>query len=100
VKVTIDPEAELELTDAALYYARESGADLGRAFIAEFERSVEILRANPTLGAPWRGAIRRLPLRRFPYSIVYRLRQSELEVFAIAHQSRKPGYWRARTKRP
>jgi len=39
---------------------------------------------------------RRLPLRRFPYFIVYRELQEYLEVVAFAHQSRRPGYWKTR----
>ena len=78
MKHSIASEAEDELTEAARFYAREANVDLGHAFIAEFERSIDLLRAHPRLGAPWRGATRRLPLRRFPYSIVYQLHPSEL----------------------
>jgi hypothetical protein len=37
-----------------------------------------------------------MPLRRFPYSIVYLLLPEEIRVLAIAHQRRKPGYWSGR----
>ena len=33
---SVSPDAELELTDGAVYYAREANAELGFAFIAEF----------------------------------------------------------------
>lgn len=95
--VTLAPEGEEELIEGASYYARESGPELGYAFIDEFQRSAEVLRAHPTLGAIWRGPIRRLPLRRFPYSIVYTLHGEEIKIFALAHQRRRPGYWRGRT---
>jgi plasmid stabilization system protein ParE len=97
VKVSLAPEAEQELVEGALFYAREASAELGRAFISEFERSAVLLVEQPRLGAVWRGAVRRLPLRRFPYSIVYYLRESEVRVLAVAHQSRKPGFWRTRS---
>jgi plasmid stabilization system protein ParE len=96
VNVKLAPGAEQDLTDGALYYAREAGPDLGHAFIAEFERSIGLLALYPTLGAPWRRGIRRLPLRRFPFSIIYRLGPSDIEVFAVAHQRRKLGYWQRR----
>src|SRR5437899_11463016 len=49
-------DAERELTDGAVYYAREAkNADLGLAFVAEFERALELLCAYPRLGAPWRS---------------------------------------------
>jgi plasmid stabilization system protein ParE len=97
MRVSLAPEAEHELVEGAMFYAREANADLGRAFIAEFERSVVLLGEQPHLGAVWRGAIRRLPLRRFPYSIVYHLGQTGVRVLAVVHQSRKPGFWRGRS---
>lgn len=85
------------MIEGALYYAREANAALGLAFISEFERSAALLIEQSRLGATWRPAVRRLPLRRFPYSIVYYVRDSEIRVLAIAHQSRKPGFWRGRS---
>ena len=40
--------------------------------------------------------IRRCRLRRFPYSVVYTQDGNDLLVLAIAHQHRKPDYWRNR----
>jgi plasmid stabilization system protein ParE len=97
VKISVAAEAEQELTQAALFYAQRANVELGRALIAEFERSVDLLRSHPMLGAAWRGDTRRLPLRRFPFSIVYLIRDSELHILALAHQRRKPGYWRGRS---
>jgi len=39
VIASVGPEAEFELTDGAAFYAREATADLGLAFISEFERT-------------------------------------------------------------
>ncbi len=35
----------------------------------------------------------------FPFSLVYVVRGEILFVVAVAHQSRRPGYWRGRTTR-
>ena len=67
---SVSPEAERELIDGARFYAREAGAELGLAFIAEFERAVGLLSAYPRLGPLWHGTTRRFPLRRFPYGII------------------------------
>ncbi|WP_077035000.1 type II toxin-antitoxin system RelE/ParE family toxin [Pelomonas sp. KK5] len=93
MKVSLVPQAERDLIGGAQYYARAAGAELGHAFIAEFERSTSLLAQEPLLGAPWRGAVRRLPMRRFPYSVVYTIVADELRVLAVAHQRRKPGFW-------
>lgn len=47
---SVSLEAERELIDAALFYAREADAELGSAFIVEFERSLGVLCNHPRLG--------------------------------------------------
>ncbi len=96
MKASVGADADQELTDAVLHYAREGGADLGLAFAAEFERAVALLCEYPKLAAVWRNGRRRFPMRRFPYSIIYYLDQEELRVVAIAHHRRRPGYWSGR----
>lgn len=97
MRVSLAPEAERDLVEGGLYYSREANKELGRAFVSEFERSAALLGEQPELGAPWRGEVRRFPLRRFPYCIVYYLRDDSIRILAVAHQSRKPGFWRSRT---
>ena len=94
--VSTHPLAEEELTSGAVFYANRVNPALGDDFIAEFERSVALLRQFPEIGSPWRGALRRLPIRRFPYSIVYFRSGDVLRIVAVAHQKRRPGYWRGR----
>ena len=96
MRVSLTALAESELVEGGLYYARQANAELGLAFISEFERSIKLLLTHPKLGTVWRGHARRLPLRRFPYSIIYEFREAEVRVIALAHQRRKPGYWKAR----
>jgi plasmid stabilization system protein ParE len=94
---SVSPEADRELTEGAGFYAREGGSELGLAFIAEFERVLNFLSDNPRVGAPWRNNRRRFPLRRFPYSIIYYIRDDDLRVVAIAHHRQRPDYWANRT---
>ena len=94
---SVSPEADAELSAAAIYYAQEGGRQLGLEFIAEFERSIEFLCSHPGIGAPWRKDRRRFPLRRFTFSILYYIREDELRVIAVAHHRRRPGYWSGRT---
>ena len=94
--VSTHPLAEEELTSGAVFCANRVNHALGQDFIAESERSVAPLRQYPQIGSPWRGALRRLPIRRFPYSIVYYQSGDVLRIVAMAHQKRKPGYWRGR----
>jgi len=43
--------------------------------------------------------IRRAKVRRHPYLVVYAILPDQLVVLAIAHTSKKPGYWRERIER-
>ena len=94
---SVSPEADWELSEGAIHYAREANAQVGLAFILEYERALALLCGYPSLGATWRNGRRRFPLRRFPYSIVYYVRGEELRVVALAHHRRKPTYWGGRT---
>jgi hypothetical protein len=56
----------------------------------------DVTGARSALCAPWRNR-RRLPLRRFPFSIIYYTSGDSLRVIALAHHRRKPQYWSGRT---
>jgi len=90
------PAARAELREAAAFYeARLEG--LGAAFVAEIERVSAFIAARPTAGAPLGQQLRRASARRFPYTIIYRVSGEDMEILAVAHQHRRPGYWRSRT---
>lgn len=98
MKATVQPAAAKELREAARFYADRADQSLGLALIAEFERALNILLTNPELGAIWRSDTRRFPLRRFPYNLVYQIKPDELRVIALAHQRKRPGYWKGRSQ--
>ena len=55
----------------------------------------------PESGAVWPGSdsipvVRSRRVAGFPYRLVYLVQATELVVIALAHQKRKPGYWRDR----
>jgi hypothetical protein len=37
-----------------------------------------------------------LPLRRFPFGLVYRVDGSRLRIVALAHRRQRPRYWASR----
>ena len=94
--LSVSPDADRELSEGAIFYTREANAEVGLAFILEYERALALLCAHPHLGAPWRNNRRRFPLRKFPYSIIYYVHGEELRVIALAHHRRKPSYWTGR----
>ena len=93
---SVSPETDRELSDGALFYVREGGAEVGLAFITEFERVLALLCAHPGIGTLWKNGRRRFPVRKFSYSVVYYVRGEEVRIVALAHHRRKPGYWAGR----
>jgi len=98
VRVSLHPEADTELLEAAVYYAEAAGKPVAEHFLAEFDRAVELLRERPGLGTSSHAGTRKLPLRKFPFNIVYYERRGRLRILAVAHQRRRPAYWRDRAQ--
>ena len=94
-----EPAARQDLLDATRWYLEEAGPLRARQFETEIHRSLSLLVRLPALGAPIRHGVRKLPLRRFPYSLVYRDESGLIRVLALAHQRRQPGYWAKRRQR-
>ena len=94
---SMHPEAESDLRDAAEFYRERAGNSLSQSLLAEFEQSLNILLQHPGLGSPWRGpGRRRYLMKRFPYSIIYKVSDEQIQILAVAHHGRRPGYWRRR----
>ena len=93
--VSIHEIAELELNEAAQYYESKVKG-LGFTFLVEVERAIEQIKNNPESSSRILKAVRRKLLRGFPYSIMYSNVEDTIRILAIAHQKRRPFYWRAR----
>lgn len=86
------PAARREFLEEVERYEAEV-AGLGAEFIVEVERAAERIAVLPRHGSPYLAGTRRVVLRRFPYSVVYRLERGDgALIVAIAHHSRRPGY--------
>jgi plasmid stabilization system protein ParE len=89
--------AQQELDEAMAWYS-DQAPGLGDAFLIETLKALKLANQFPHAWHPLSPQIRRCRLNRFPYSIIYSLDGDDLLVIAIAHQHRKPGYWRDRPK--
>ena len=93
--VRVLEEAQEEFLEQVTYYEeREKG--LGERFRQAVEAATALASAHPKLGSPWKLRTRRVFPKGFKFAVVYRVEPAELVVFAIAHFSRRPTYWRRR----
>ena len=91
--------ARAELIEAMSWYAERDRA-VARRFIIEVRRVTRLIESHSGIGAPWDDArlakpVRRIPLTKFPYLIVY-IDAQTIQIVAVAHSKRRPGYWKTR----
>lgn len=92
----LHPEAAEEHRKQVAYY-EEIQPGLGRRYHADFQNVVASICDSPTRArivcAP---DIRRAMFNVFHFDLVYREVDGSVQVLAIAHHRRQPGYWVAR----
>lgn len=94
-KTSFHPLADLELNEASHYYNAESPG-LGAAFLDAVEKSVDRILEHPDAGIVVAGNVRRRLIPRFPYGVLYRIKEDTVRILAIMHQKRRPFYWQDR----
>ena len=87
------PLARLELLEAGQWYLAEGGPVMAEQFESAVERALQLLQFMPQLGSASYPGVRTWPLKKFPYTLAYRVEDPMINVIAVAHQSREPGYW-------
>lgn len=98
--VRFEDEARVEYRESGRWYeARVTG--LGLQFFDEVDATLRQVIAFPKTGSrvprvPSDLPVRRLAVKRFPYHVIYLETADALRVLAIAHDRRRPGYWRER----
>ena len=94
-RLVVEPDVETEIADAAQWYDQES-LGLGARFIAAVDEAVEKARQQPFLYQTIGYGMRRVPVNKFPYGVVYRVSDDTLTVIACFHGRRNPKHWRSR----
>ena len=88
--------ARLEYDEAAGWYETQKPG-LGGEFVAEIERALLQTCEMPQRFPKMLHDVRCIRVRRFPYSIFFRVRDDRLIVLSVFHARRNPMVWRERT---
>ena len=90
--------AALEEAEAATEWYRRRSVRAAEMFLDELDRAVEQIGDHPGQFPEYAFGTRRMVLQRFPYLLVFRETAAGVEVIAVAHGRRRPGYWRDRVE--
>ena len=92
MQLVFRPEAQRELLQAQDWYEERSpglGFEFARAVDAAVARALRMPLAFATI----EGEFRHVMTRKFPYSIIYRVSETELVVVSCFHHRRRAGSW-------
>jgi len=90
------PEAGREADDAAAYYHGDAPEAPSR-FLNTLGRIIAEIQLAPQRWPFERGTIaQRRQVKGFPYTIFYLNDPDRIIILAVAHTSRRPGYWKTR----
>jgi toxin ParE1/3/4 len=97
LRVVYTPTAQRELFEAKDFYDLERSG-LGVEFLEVVAEALELLLTYPESSPIIRGRVRRKVLRRFPYSLLYRIDGQRLRILAVMNQKQRPSYWWGRIR--
>jgi toxin ParE1/3/4 len=90
VSYRFHPGAKTDLHDAIAFYVRQAGRSVAARFVDAVERAAELVAERPEIGRQTGEGRRSVPVRGFPYSLIYRQTDSEILILVVRHQNRSP----------
>ena len=95
VRVLRDAEAEIR---SSMRWYEEKRIGLGLDFVALVDEAISQIAERPFSYPLWRKErpYRKAAMRRFPFTVFYTVEDDYVQVVAVAHQKRRPGYWTER----
>lgn len=99
-RVRFEDEADSEYRHAGRWYERRRtglGLEFFDAVDAAISRIVDLRHVGKSVPRlPADLPVRRYAVKRFPYHVVYLDTPEGIRILAVAHDRRKPGYWKGR----
>lgn len=88
-------EARAEADVAAAFY-KDKRPGLAQHFLDSLDDALGRIQRHPQLYRVMEGDIRKCKVPHFPYGAIYRVRSGYIEIIAVMHLRRAPGYWKQR----
>lgn len=84
--------AEKDLEESENYYNEEQFG-LGEEFLDEVYSSIKDICKNPSVWQYVYKDLQRYSTDRFPFQMIFRLKNNFVEIIAISHNKRHPKHW-------
>lgn len=93
MKLRWHERARAEAEAAATFY-QDKQPGLAHRFLDSLEEALRRIQRHPEVYRQVEGDVRKCRVPHFPYGVIYRIRTGYIEILAIMHLRRTPGYWR------
>ena len=94
-QLSLHPDAEIDALNGYEWYA-DHNPTAADSFRTAVETAGRVIRRDPTVWPPHKFGTQKYRLRQFPYKIIYVVEGHQIQVLAVAHDRRRPGYWKQR----
>lgn len=90
--LTISPQAEKKVNNAFHTYQNKAPPK-GMDLLSALDDKLEVIQQNPYLYQVRFDEVRTVQLKRFPYTVVYRIKESEVQIINFAHAASDSNRW-------
>lgn len=97
MEVIYHPKADDEVLESARFYETRSKG-LGWRFLRAIQRAEARIARSPHTFPFFNEPVRKCVLAGFPFNVLFQIEDEVVFVVAVAHQHRRPGYWRRRLR--
>ena len=88
--------AAVEEAEAAARWYRERSPRAAARFVDEVNQAIDKILGTPHRWPRGSHGTRKAKLPCFPFAVIYHASDDTIQILAVAHGSRRPGYWKNR----
>jgi plasmid stabilization system protein ParE len=88
--------AAVEEAEKAAHWYRERSPWAAVRFVEEVNQAIDKILEAPHRWPHVSPAARKVNLPYFPFAVIYRESGETIQILAVAHGRRRPGYWKSR----
>lgn len=92
LQLRFQDNAKEQLFESVEYY-EQIEVGLGKRFQLDLDSKMKTVRQFPEIAQTTYEEFRGISLKEFPYTVFYDFDDKYVDIYAVAHQARKPGFW-------